>query len=99
MSNVEKLQEKLTEMGMRLGGVSRTPGSNASAEEVAAEVLRSLEAIQRGDYEECLMYDSQDLIDATGMTPEEIETDPELFKSRYRDLHKARSFFIKPSSP
>lgn len=86
MSNVNALQVKLKEMGYRLGGVSRDPESNASPDEIAGEILRCLEAIERGDYEEdVLMYDSNFVRAETGMTEEEIETDPEEFKRRYRE--------------
>lgn len=84
-SNVDKLAAKLKEMGYRLGGISRAPGTNPTGEEIAGELLKSLEAIQRGDFVECFLYDSEYLRQETGITDEEIEADPEEFKLRYRE--------------
>lgn len=54
MSNVQKAADLLFgETGLRASNFGLTPGFNRSAtpEEVAAEIVRSIERIQAGDYE------------------------------------------------
>ena len=48
MSNVTELYEYMEERGLRLGGL--TPGPNATPENVAGEILKSLKAIEAGDF-------------------------------------------------
>lgn len=56
MSNVELMNAKLNEMGFRLGGI--TLGDNPTSKEaVAGEILKSLEAIERGDVEVIADFD------------------------------------------
>jgi hypothetical protein len=50
MTNVEKLDAKLKEMDARIGGLTLGP-FYGNAEAVAGEVLRSIEAIENGDFE------------------------------------------------
>lgn len=50
MSNIEKLKAKLNSVGARLGGVSLGP-KQSTAEEIAGELLRVLECMERGEYE------------------------------------------------
>ena len=49
MTNVEKLHAKLQADGITIGGM--TLGPQATPEAVAGEILRSLEAIENGDFE------------------------------------------------
>lgn len=51
MTNVERLYEKLNETGASIGGLTLGPKGN-DPEAVAAEILKSIEAIERGEFEE-----------------------------------------------
>ena len=55
MSNVEAMNAKLKEMGFKIGGL--TLGPKATSEGVAGEMLKSLEAIERGDVEVIADFD------------------------------------------
>lgn len=50
MTNVEKLYAKLDEMGANIGGLTLGPNAAGNAEGVAAEILRSLEELENGNF-------------------------------------------------
>lgn len=58
MDNITRLEEKMKEMG--IDRFSYTPGSNPNAdpEEVAGEIVRSLEALEAGELEEAVWEDA-----------------------------------------
>lgn len=51
MSNLEKLQHWLDTHACALGGFTVHPEAKPSAEEIAGEILKSLERLERGEYE------------------------------------------------
>ena len=51
MNAVEKLGEKLKEMGVTRIGVSVNPDTNPKTEEVAQAMLESIERLERGEFE------------------------------------------------
>lgn len=51
MTNVEKLNAKLEEVGGTVRGVFPGTNPNATAEDVAGEILRSIERLERGEFE------------------------------------------------
>lgn len=51
MTQVERLQSRLTELDARIGGITIAPGARPTASELAAEINDALDAIDRGEYE------------------------------------------------
>ena len=80
----------------RFGGITLAPDAKPTSEELAAELLASLKQIEQdiinGTIREVFCYDSQEIIDAVGMTEEEIEADRELFEFLYeQEFYKRKS--------
>ena len=54
MTKVEELREYLKEHNLQIGGITRG-SANATAEEMAAEILASLKEIEAGEAEELVV--------------------------------------------
>ena len=98
MSIFDELHAQMDKLGIaRFGGITLAPDAKPTSEELAAELLASLKQIEQdiinGTIREVFCYDSQEIIDAVGMTEEEIEADRELFEflsARARQTQRVR---------
>lgn len=63
MTAVDRLRERLIANGWKLGGVDINREMNPTPEQIAEEILKGLDAIERGDYEVLEFNDSHGHID------------------------------------